>query len=115
MVELQRDKRDSAQYRHLRKRILRGRPDCALCGEPINYQAHHLDPDAPQIDHVVPVAHGGQHVFDNLLPVHRTCNRAKSDKLPAGAAALTTLSTRTATASSTVVPSRPLHTMPRHP
>jgi 5-methylcytosine-specific restriction endonuclease McrA len=62
-----------------RRRMARGRPDCALCGEPINYQAHYLDPKSFTIDHIVPLARGGQDVFENIQPSCRACNLAKAD------------------------------------
>jgi 5-methylcytosine-specific restriction endonuclease McrA len=92
MPEALRDKRDSTQYRRLRRRILRTRPDCAICGAPINYEAGHLDPLAFTVDHITPVAHGGQHVAHNMQAAHRACNRAKSDRLPDDATPSTTTS-----------------------
>lgn len=32
---------------------------------------------ATTVDHVVPVAAGGQWTFDNLLPAHQACNAAR--------------------------------------
>jgi 5-methylcytosine-specific restriction endonuclease McrA len=62
-----------------RRRMARGRPDCALCGEPIDYTAGHLEPLSYTIDHIIPLAKGGQDVFENIQPAHRKCNTAKSD------------------------------------
>lgn len=56
-------------------------PPCHWCTEPIDYDAHHLDPMAYQIDHVTPLSRGGSDTLDNLVPSHRACNRDKSDKL----------------------------------
>ena len=34
-----------------------------------------------QIDHVIPLARGGPHTYENLRPAHAECNRRKNDKL----------------------------------
>lgn len=57
-------------------------PPCHLCGQPIDYQAHHLDPLSFSVDHVVPLNAGGPDTLDNTAPAHRKCNRDKSDKPP---------------------------------
>lgn len=64
-----------------RKIIAQDQPPCHWCHEPIDYQAHHHNPRAFQIDHVVPLDRGGPDTLDNLVPAHRACNRAKSNKL----------------------------------
>lgn len=52
--------------------------ECYLCGVPF------VDPaDPPEVEHVRPVSRGGTTTVDNLLPAHRSCNRAKGDR-PAG-------------------------------
>lgn len=53
-----------------------------MCGEPIDYDAHHLHPLSFQVDHITPLARGGTDTLDNTQPVHRKCNRDKSDSLP---------------------------------
>ncbi|QFG10080.1 HNH endonuclease [Mycobacterium phage IdentityCrisis] len=65
------------------------KPPCYHCGEPIDYDAHHLDPLSFTIDHLKALANGGSDTIDNIVPSHRKCNRDKSDKdldeqLPAG-------------------------------
>lgn len=46
---------------------------CGLCGSPVTR-------DEFELDHIVPIARGGGHVFTNLHPAHPTCNRKKSAK-----------------------------------
>lgn len=41
--------------------VLAGSDVCALCGHD----------QADTADHITPVAHGGQHVLDNLRPAHQ--------------------------------------------
>ncbi|MFN6543905.1 HNH endonuclease [Mycolicibacterium nivoides] len=67
------------------------KPPCYHCGDPIDYDAHHLDPLSFTIDHLKPLAVTGPagDTIDNIVPAHRKCNRDKSDKvldeeLPAG-------------------------------
>jgi 5-methylcytosine-specific restriction endonuclease McrA len=76
-----------------RRIIAKGKPPCHWCQQDINYTAHHLDPLAYQVDHVIPLNKGGiddLHYPDGTVqkvPSHRACNRAKSDKLPLPAGA----------------------------
>lgn len=46
---------------------------CNYCGEYFEGQMH--------IDHVVPIAKGGQHTLDNLVSACKPCNLSKADKL----------------------------------
>jgi hypothetical protein len=73
---------NDAQLKHLRAR-LRGRHDpCHICGHQIDYDAHHHDPSAFQMDHLLQVANGGpEHDPENVAASHRACNRARSDKI----------------------------------
>ncbi|WP_082946262.1 HNH endonuclease [Mycobacterium sp. E1747] len=65
--------------------IARGKPPCYLqdlnlCrfpGEPIDYEAHHLDPRSFAVDHIDP---NGPDTLDNKAATHRACNRDKSNK-----------------------------------
>ncbi|QFP94882.1 HNH endonuclease [Mycobacterium phage Marshawn] len=74
--------RNTARRERFRRAIKRGKPDCAVCGLPIDYEANHLDPLSFQIDHVTPLARGGTDTLDNIQACHRRCNRDKGDSLP---------------------------------
>ncbi len=50
---------------------------CHLCGKKVNRKAKHPDPSSPSIDHVVPLAKGGQHVRSNVATAHLGCNMRK--------------------------------------
>lgn len=54
----------------IEEEVWRVYPDrlCSYCGE-----------SATELDHVVPLADGGQHVFGNLVPACRSCNASKGD------------------------------------
>ena len=64
-----------------RKTIAQAKPDCALCGDEIDYSLRYPDPDCYVVDHIHPRAKGGADDLDNKQPAHNRCNRAKSDKL----------------------------------
>jgi 5-methylcytosine-specific restriction endonuclease McrA len=65
-----------------RRIIARGKPPCHICGQPIDYQAHHLDPHSYTVDHITPLTRGGPDTLDNCAAAHRKCNRDKSDHQP---------------------------------
>ena len=72
-----------------RRIIAADQPPCHICGDPIDYQAHHLHPSSFTIDHITPRNRGGSDTLDNIGPAHRKCNRDKSDKVAAGVAFVT--------------------------
>jgi len=42
--------------------------------------------NAPELDHIIPLAAGGSHTYDNVACAHRACNLEKGDALPLGSA-----------------------------
>ena len=61
---------------------------CYLCGGRCNYEDYTvIDGNFiagdwyPSVDHVIPLAKGGKHSWDNVMLAHRLCNSRKSDKL----------------------------------
>jgi 5-methylcytosine-specific restriction endonuclease McrA len=56
---------------------------CSICLKPIEHR-HQLS-----FDHVIPLARGGAHSEENLLPAHLACNSWKNDRLPEEIAGLT--------------------------
>lgn len=58
---------------------------CQIClrATPKRLRGTHKD-NAPELDHIIPIAKGGQHVWSNLQCACRSCNAAKSDKAAAG-------------------------------
>jgi len=61
--------------------IRRSGAPCGICEQPIDYALHYLEPAAFVVDHIVPLSKGGPDTLDNKQAAHRSCNRAKSDKL----------------------------------
>ena len=55
--------------------------DCHICKDPIPKDVDRLHPLYLNLDHVVPLAHGGDHLLSNLRPSHASCNKQKSAKL----------------------------------
>lgn len=47
---------------------------CGICGKDV-------DPFAFDMDHIVPLALGGEHRYANVQPAHPLCNRQKGAKL----------------------------------
>lgn len=61
---------------------------CWLCGEPCDYNDYEIrdgnfivHEKYPSIDHVVPLAKGGNHTFSNVRLAHHYCNTLKSDSI----------------------------------
>lgn len=61
---------------------------CQICGEPCDTSDYIIKDgykvcgnNYPSIDHIIPLAKGGQHSWDNVQLAHRICNTRKSDHL----------------------------------
>lgn len=70
----------------IRARVIREETHCWLCGNPVDKALHYLDPQAPEMDEIVPVSKGGS-PYDrkNARLAHRLCNqrRGNGDRDPA--------------------------------
>ena len=60
---------------------------CYLCGKPCDTEDRRevngtiiCGDMYPSIDHVIPLARGGKHSWNNVRLAHRICNSLKSDK-----------------------------------
>lgn len=60
---------------------------CHICGKTCNIEDYVVKGDTfvagnyyPSIDHVIPLAKGGTHTWDNVKLAHRICNSIKRDK-----------------------------------
>ncbi len=54
---------------------------CIICKNPIDKSRRCPDWRAATIEHIVPLAHGGTHTWDNVAPAHYLCNQNKGDNL----------------------------------
>lgn len=52
---------------------------CRLCGEIVDRSLPCLHPDAPTIDHIIPISRGGKHIRANVQLAHRKCNVRKGN------------------------------------
>jgi 5-methylcytosine-specific restriction endonuclease McrA len=50
---------------------------CQLCCRPVDRAAAVPDPDAPTLDHVIPLSAGGEHTRANTQCAHFLCNARK--------------------------------------
>ena len=62
---------------------------CYICGGECDFDDHQstdghfiCGPTYPSVDHIVPLARGGMHAWDNVKLAHHLCNAKKSDILP---------------------------------
>lgn len=53
---------------------------CHICGEKIDFSLKAPNRLSFSIDHVIPLTKGGNDTLDNVLPAHRACNSAKSNR-----------------------------------
>lgn len=56
---------------------------CKLCDTPVDRDAQWPDPLMASLDHIVPLARGGEHSRANAQTTHLGCNVRKGAKLPA--------------------------------
>lgn len=55
---------------------------CHLCGgKTLKAKRGTYHPKAPELDHIVPLAKGGEHSYRNTACAHRKCNADKSDTI----------------------------------
>lgn len=58
---------------------------CWVCREQINRRLRLPNYMAATIEHIIPLAKGGTHTWDNVAPAHAICNFRKGDSLCAEA------------------------------
>lgn len=58
---------------------------CHICGEEAPRELRGtMRWNAPEVDHIIPLAAGGTHTYENVACAHRACNLEKGDALPLG-------------------------------
>lgn len=55
---------------------------CQLCGKTVKRDAQVPDYEAPVLDHILPIAKGGEHKASNLQCAHFICNSRRSHLVP---------------------------------
>lgn len=60
--------------------IARTKPNCWICGQPINYDLKWPHPQCFVVDHKVPLALGGKDHISNKAAAHNHCNSTKRAK-----------------------------------
>ena len=71
----------------LKKLVERDGLRCAICGGMCDWNdltySGHCGPTYPSKDHIIPLAKGGTHTWDNMQVAHFICNSRKGDRLEA--------------------------------
>lgn len=67
-------RRNSANQYRLRAIIARSKPACHICGKDIDYTLPYTDPMCFVIDHIIPLAKGGEDALSNVKAAHRHTN-----------------------------------------
>ena len=69
----------------LKKLVERDGLRCAICGGMCDWNdltySGHCGPTYPSKDHIIPLAKGGTHTWDNMQVAHHICNSLKGDRL----------------------------------
>ena len=69
----------------LKKVVARDGLRCAICGGMCDWNDHtwseYSGPTHPSIDHIIPMAKGGPHIWENVQVAHVMCNSEKGDKV----------------------------------
>lgn len=63
--------RNTTHQARMRATIKAARPACHICGKPINYTLTSPHPESFVIDHVIPLAKGGEDALSNVRAAHR--------------------------------------------
>lgn len=74
-------RRNTQQQERMRARHRKIGASCYLCGSSIDYSLKWPDPKSFVVDHIVPIAKGGAHAFENTAACHADCNSKKRARL----------------------------------
>ena len=71
------------EFERNKRKILMSQEICGICGKPVDKSLKYPNPEAPVIDHIIPLKKGGHPCsLYNLQLAHARCNRLKGDTLP---------------------------------
>ena len=81
-----RARRFGVPYEHISRRRVFERDGyrCHICGRRTRRSSRPMSPRYPTIDHLVPIAAGGSHTYDNVACACHRCNQQKSDGVAPG-------------------------------
>ena len=72
----------------LKRVAQRDKDICYLCGHPVDWNDYSdisgnflVGPNYPSVEHVIPIAKGGKHAWNNVRLAHCHCNSLKGDKI----------------------------------
>jgi len=73
----------NCQYERVNRKAVYARDGfiCQICHLPVDMNLKHPDLMSPTLDHIVPLAKGGAHTFNNCQLAHMICNSTKRDLL----------------------------------
>jgi 5-methylcytosine-specific restriction endonuclease McrA len=54
---------------------------CGICNEPVDKALKFPDVMSASLDHIIPMAKGGPHSYENTQCAHFICNSIKSDRV----------------------------------
>ena len=75
------DGKAKSSYEKAKKIIYASQSNCAICGRAVDFDKRFPDPWSPTLDHIVPIAKGGDPAsIENLQLAHLQCNRIKGTK-----------------------------------
>ena len=55
----------------------RDRWRCRICGGAVNPDTPRTEPTGGSLDHIIPVANGGPHIYSNIRLTHSACNKRR--------------------------------------
>lgn len=56
--------------------------ECVICGEDVLFNRSNPHPLSPSVDHIIPLARGGENTPENCALAHLVCNKSKFTSLP---------------------------------
>lgn len=69
--------RNTTTRDHHRRIIAQSKPNCWICGEPIDYTLKYPHPRCYVVDHKIALTNGGPDTLDNKAAAHHQCNSTK--------------------------------------
>ncbi|WP_455951423.1 HNH endonuclease [Arcanobacterium haemolyticum] len=76
------DPRSTRRWKQLRQAYKNQKAPCAICGQPIDYEAPAGTPQSFELDHIKPLALDPNLAYEtaNLQATHKICNNRKNNR-----------------------------------